>query len=87
MNSGSIRRLILTVATGYLTIFGVRQVPYEFDNEWLVIIPALVLVYALTVWVDGKIFKQDDPEDKQSERKANTQVLNKNQSTKKGFGS
>lgn len=87
MNSGSIRRLILTVATGYLTIFGVRQVPYEFDNEWLVIIPALILVYALTVWVDGKIFKQDDPEDKQSERKANTQVLNKNQSTKKGFGS
>jgi len=57
LNSVTIRRLILTLATGYLTVFGVRQIPYEFPNEWLVLIPALVLVYALTIWLEGKIFK------------------------------
>ena len=57
MNPGTIRRLIFTLATGYLTVFGVRKIPYEFDNEWLVLIPALILVYALTVWIEGKIFK------------------------------
>lgn len=61
MNPGTIRRLVLTLATGYLTIFAVRQIPYEFDNEWLVIIPALVAVYALTVWVEGLIFKDEAP--------------------------
>ncbi len=59
LNSGTIRRLILTLATGYLTVFGVRQIPYEFDNEWLVLVPALILVYALTIWVEGKIFKDE----------------------------
>ena len=59
MNSGTIRRLIITLATGYLTVFGVRQIPYEFANEWLVLVPALILVYALTVWVEGKIFKDE----------------------------
>ena len=59
LNSGTIRRLILTLVTGYLTVFGVRQIPYEFDNEWLVLVPALILVYALTVWVEGKIFKEE----------------------------
>ena len=59
LNSGTIRRLILTLATGYLTVFGVRQIPYEFDNEWLVLVPALILVYALTIWVDGRIFKDE----------------------------
>ena len=58
LNSGTIRRLIITLFTGYLTVFGVRQIPYEFDNEWLVLVPALILVYALTVWVEGKIFKE-----------------------------
>ena len=58
LNSGTIRRLIITLATGYLTIFGVRQIPY-IDNEWLVLVPALILVYALTVWVEGKIFKEE----------------------------
>ena len=57
MNSGTIRRLILTLATGYLTVFGVGQIPYEFDNEWLVLVPALILVYALTIWIEGKVFK------------------------------
>ena len=59
MNPGTIRRLILTLATGYLTVFGVRQIPYEFDNEWLVLLPALILVYALTVWIEGKVFKDE----------------------------
>ena len=61
MNPGTIRRLILTLATGYLTIFAVRQIPYEFQNEWLVIIPALIAVYALTVWVEGLVFKDEAP--------------------------
>jgi hypothetical protein len=59
MNSGTIRRLILTLATGYLTVFGVRQIPYEFDNEWLILVPVLILVYALTVWIEGKVFKDE----------------------------
>ena len=59
MNPGTIRRLILTLATGYLTIFGLRQIPYEFDNEWLILVPALILVYALTVWIEGKVFKDE----------------------------
>ena len=59
MNTGTIRRLILTLVTGYLTVFGVRQIPYEFGNEWLVLVPALILVYALTIWVEGKIFKEE----------------------------
>ena len=83
MNPGSVRRLILTVATGYLTIFGVRQIPYEFGNEWLIVVPALVLVYALTVWLDGKQFKDDAAqvliENQKSERKISM--------IKKGFGS
>ena len=59
LNSGTIRRLILTLATGYLTVFGVRQIPYEFGNEWLVLVPALILVYALTIWLEGKVFKDE----------------------------
>ena len=59
LNSGTIRRLILTLVTGYLTVFSVRQIPYEFDNEWLVLVPALILVYALTIWAEGKIFKEE----------------------------
>ncbi len=59
LNSGTIRRLIITLATGYLTVFGVRQIPYEFDNEWLVLVPALILFYALTIWIEGKVFKDE----------------------------
>ena len=61
LNPGSIRRLILTLATGYLTIYGIRQIPYEFKNEWLVIVPALIVAYALTVWIEGLVFKEDAP--------------------------
>ena len=82
LNSGTIRRLILTLATGYLTIFGVRQIPYEFENEWLVIIPALVVVYALTVWVEGLIFKEDVPV---VETKKKTKIKRTKDSAK-GFG-
>ena len=59
LNSGTIRRLIITLVAGYLTVFSVRQIPYEFDNEWLVLVPVLILVYAITVWVEGKIFKEE----------------------------
>ena len=62
MNSASIRRFILTLLTGYLAIFGVRQIPYEFSNEWLVLLPVLVVVYILTTWLDRQIFKDDMPE-------------------------
>ena len=41
-------------------MFGVRQIPYEFDNEWLILVPALIFVYALTVWIEGTVFK-DEP--------------------------
>ena len=37
-------------------MFGVRQIPYEFDNELLVIVPVLIVVYALTLWIEGKVF-------------------------------
>ena len=76
MNSGTIRRLILTPATGYLTVFGVRQIPYECDNEWLVLAPALILVYALSVWIEGKVFKDesvDTPAGKAAKKELNLQ--------------
>jgi len=59
MNSSSIRRFVFTLITGYLAIFGVRQIPYEFPNEWGVIIPVLIVVYILTIWLDGLIFKEE----------------------------
>ena len=60
MNPSSIRRFVFTLITGYLAIFGVRQIPYEFPNEWGVIIPVLIVVYILTIWLDGLIFKDED---------------------------
>ena len=82
LNPGSIRRLILTLATGYLTIFGIRKIPYEFKNEWLVIVPALIVVYALTVWLEGLVFKEDAPaiEDKKKPKSK------KKKEPTKGFG-
>lgn len=59
MNPSSIRRFVFTLITGYLAIFGVRQIPYEFPNEWGVIIPVLIVVYILTIWIDGLIFKDE----------------------------
>ena len=54
-------------------MFGVRQIPYEFDNEWLILVPALMLVYALTVWIEGKVFKDESlaaPVAKPAEKRA-----------------
>ena len=59
MKPSSIRRFVFTLITGYLAIFGVRQIPYEFPNEWGVIIPVLIVVYILTIWLDGLIFKDE----------------------------
>lgn len=56
MNASTIRRFVLTLITGYLAIYGVRQIPYDFPNEWGVIIPVLIVVYVITVWLDGLIF-------------------------------
>ncbi|WP_186524719.1 hypothetical protein [Synechococcus sp. SYN20] len=59
MNQASIRRFIFTLITGYLAIFGIQQIPYEFPNQWAVLIPVLIVVYIITVWLDGVFFKDD----------------------------
>ena len=60
MNQASIRRFVFTLITGYLAIFGVQQIPYEFPNQWAVLIPVLIVVYIITVWLDGVFFKDDE---------------------------
>ena len=82
VNSASIRRFILTLITGYLAIFGVRQLPYEFENEWFVLVPVLLIVYVLTTWVDGQVFGTDEPITSVSKKKK----LNTKNTDKKGFG-
>ena len=82
MNSASIRRFILTLITGYLAIFGVRQLPYEFENEWFVLVPVLLIVYVITTWVDGQVFGTDEPITSVSKKK---KLITKN-TDKKGFG-
>ena len=82
MNPASIRRFILTLITGYLAIFGVRQLPYEFENEWFVIVPILLVVYILTIWIDGQIFSDDETQISVPKKKK----LSQNKSDKKGFG-
>ncbi|MDA7431403.1 hypothetical protein N8483_02145 [Synechococcus sp. AH-601-O20] len=82
MNPASIRRFILTLITGYLAIFGVRQLPYDFENEWLVIVPVLLVVYILTIWIDGQIFSDDETQISIPKKKN----LSQNKSDKKGFG-
>ena len=82
MNPASIRRFILTLITGYLAIFGVRQLPYEFENEWFVIVPVLLVVYILTIWIDGQIFSDDETQISVPRKKK----LSHNKSDKKGFG-
>ena len=82
MNPSSIRRFMLTLITGYLAIFGVRQLPYEFENEWFVLIPVLLIVYILTTWIDGQIFGIDQTTISVSNKKK----LSQNKSDKKGFG-
>ena len=82
VNSASIRRFILTLITGYLAIFGVRQLPYEFENEWFVLVPVLLIVYVLTTWIDGQVFGTDEPITSVSKKK---KLITKN-IDKKGFG-
>ena len=82
MNPASIRRFILTLMTGYLAIFGVRQLPYEFDNELFVLIPVLLVVYVLTTWIDGQIFGDNETQLSMPKKK----ILSKNKTEKKGFG-
>ena len=82
VNSASIRRFILTLITGYLAIFGVRQLPYEFENEWFVLVPVLLIVYVLTTWIDGQLFGTDEPITSVSKKK---KLITKN-TDKKGFG-
>ena len=84
MNSATIRRFILTLLTGYLAIFGVRQIPYEFSNEWLVLLPVLVIVYILTTWLDRQIFKDDMPEPVSKTQGKKAKKISKKSS---GFGS
>jgi len=68
--------------TGYLAIFGVQQIPYEFENQWLVLIPVLVVVYIITVWLDGIFFKDSAVTTTTEPRTKNVQK----QSSNKGFG-
>ena len=82
MNPSSIRRFIFTLITGYLAIFGVQQLPYEFENQWLVLIPVLIVVYIITVWLDGIFFK-DSAVEEITEHKAKKA---QKQSSNKGFG-
>ena len=82
MNASSLRRFVLTLLTGYLAIFGVRQLPYEFDNEWLVLIPVLLLVYVITTWFDSKLFGENSPSSDQVKRQAVGNAVKE----KKGFG-
>ncbi|QNI47746.1 hypothetical protein [Synechococcus sp. A15-60] len=84
MNPSSIRRFVFTLITGYLAIFGVRQIPYEFPNEWGVIIPVLIVVYILTIWLDGLIFK-DETSDK-TVVKVLDKKIQKRPKRSKGFG-
>ena len=82
MNASSLRRFVLTLLTGYLAIFGVRQLPYEFDNEWLVLIPVLLLVYVITTWLDSKLFGENSPSSDLVKRQAVSKAVKE----KKGFG-
>ena len=85
MNQASIRRFIFTLITGYLAIFGVQQIPYEFPNQWAVLIPVLIVVYIITVWLDGVFFKDEEMPEKLS---PNTKKAKAKGSRKKstGFG-
>ena len=82
LNPSSIRRFIFTLITGYLAIFGVQKLPYEFENQWLVLIPVLIVVYIITVWLDGIFFKDSTVEETTAPKAKKAQK----QSSNKGFG-
>ena len=82
MSSSSIRRFILTLITGYLAIFGIQRLPYDFENQWLVLIPVLIAVYIITVWLDGIFFDSTS-----TSTKAEINIRkDQSKSSKKGFG-
>ena len=85
LNQASIRRFIFTLITGYLAIFGVQKIPYEFPNRWAVLIPVLIVVYIITVWLDGVFFKDNESPEKLS---ADVKKAKRKKSSKKsnGFG-
>ena len=76
---------MFTLITGYLAIYGVRQIPYEFPNEWGVIIPVLIVVYVITVWLDGLIFN-DATAKITSDPVAETPSKTKSKKRASGFG-
>ena len=84
LNQASIRRFIFTLITGYLAIFGVQQIPYEFPNQWAVLIPVLIVVYIITVWLDGVFFKDEQVEQSSTISKKSKTKISKRKST--GFG-
>ncbi|QNJ31044.1 putative conserved membrane protein [Synechococcus sp. PROS-9-1] len=85
MNQASIRRFIFTLITGYLAIFGVQQIPYEFPNQWAVLIPVLIVVYIITVWLDGVFFK-DEESSNQRTTVATKSKVKKSLKKSNGFG-
>ena len=85
MNQASIRRFIFTLITGYLAIFGVQQIPYEFPNQWAVLIPVLIVVYIITVWLDGVFFK-DEESSNQRATVATKSKVKKSLKKSNGFG-
>ena len=83
MNQASIRRFVFTLITGYLTIFGVQRIPYEFPNQWAVLIPVLIIVYIVTVWLDSGFFRDEESLDKITHSRKTVNQLPKKP---KGFG-
>lgn len=85
MNAASIRRFVFTIITGYLAIFGVQRLPYEFENQWAVLIPVLIVTYFITVALDGLIFKEEKAVVVEEEKTPKRKKKAKKNST--GFGS
>ena len=83
MNPSSIRRFVFTLITGYLAIFGIQSLPYEIENQWAILIPVLIVVYMITVWLDGVLF--NDNSDQKDTKKPSSTAPNGKPSSR-GFG-
>ena len=70
--------------TGYLAIFAVQRQPYEIDNQWAVLIPILIVVYVITVWLDGVFFKEETPVIAETKQKNKSEP--KSKPSNQGFG-
>ena len=86
LNPATIRRFVFTLITGYLAIFGIQHLPYQFENQWLVLIPVLIVVYIVTVWLDGQFFK-DQSSVSDTKTTAPKTSKKKSSPSTKGFGS